>query len=192
MSEIKTCEQKVLAVCAELEKRNAELEKRVNDLKKQLEEKKEARRDEGEEEPTPREVRAWRIDEPIELCYYTLASSYNYTGEHGLGMSASEIRDAVGDPEAMEELAKKSVGSYSRSKLLDVVTILCPFRIVALGQTYGVETVNESIYNHLVCRDEKPLRSSYYPSRRRAEVYAAGLSELSERLLSYAEVLENE
>lgn len=140
----------------------------------------------------PREVEMYKVNEPFETAYLAVEDTYAYSSsEHGLGMTAAEIREAVETDDGLREICEKRVG-WSKCKIVDVELRVWPYQFRTLNHTYVLDVYNsgESISAYKVEMSDEVKTSKHYPASRCDELHAYGLEVARERLLKYAEKLE--
>ena len=186
--EIKTAEQKLLADFFDLESENEALRQRISEL-----EAAGHKGDESEDgEPAPRQVSMWKLDEPIETAYLSLASQYDYKGENGLNMTADEIEEAIREDAGLARMAERMVGSYSRRKLMEVEVRSFPYKLRVGGYTYALDTYDSgrNIFETRVEKSDSQFQSGrYFPVEMLPDLEEFGLRELREMLTKYASEL---
>lgn len=184
--EITSCERYVLDELGAAQAENCRLREELDEMRRREKER-------GAEVGTePREVEMYKINEPYETACLTVEDAYAYSSsEHGLGMTAAEIREAVETDDGLREVCEKRVG-WSNSKIVDVELRVWPYQFRTLDHTYVLDVYSsgESISTCKVEMSDEVKTSKHYPASRCDELHAYGLEVARERLLKYAEKLE--
>lgn len=191
--EAKTCEQYVLARLSDAMKENEALRSAIGELEGRLRDRDAREAESAGGEVTPREVQMYRINEPFETVYLTVADSYDLSDKkHGIGLSAKEAREKASTEEGLVEVSEMRVG-WSESPAMRVNTSLWPFQVRTGTQTFALDLYNNgsNLSEARVCKDdEKADANKYFPSYRAEEIRRVGLETLKRNLLKYADKLD--
>lgn len=184
--EITSCERYVMD-----ELRAAQAENRF--LREELAEMRRREKDRGAEVGIePREVEMYKVNEPFETAYLTVEGAYAYSSsENGLDMTAAEIREALETDDGLREVCEKRVG-WAGNKIVDVELRVWPYQFRSLNHTYVLDIYGdgEIVSAYKVETSDEVKTSKHYPASRCDELRACGLEVARERLLKYAEKLE--
>jgi len=191
--EAKTCEQYVLARLSDAMKENEALRSEIGELEGRLRDRDARDAESAGGEVTPREVQMYRINEPFETVYLTVADSYDLSNkEHGIGLSAEGAREKASTEEGLVEVSEMRVG-WSESPAMRVETHLWPAQVRTGTQTFVFDLYNagSSLTEARVCKDdEKAGANEYFPAYRAEELRRVGLETLKRNLLKYADKLD--
>lgn len=192
--EIKTCEQYVLDQLFEQQRENERLLATIAELKERIEQRNADMAKSPDGEVEPREVQMFKLNEPYETAYLSVQDEYRFKGSDGLNMTAAEIRAVCSDEERLRDLSEKRVG-YCREKLMDFRYEVHPYQLRVCENTFVLDTYDggESIYQHRVMKDSEKLSTGrHFPRYRGEELERYGMGLLKERLLKYADKLDEE
>lgn len=193
LTDVKTCEEYVLAELEASQVENEALRSRIAELEQAAADADAKKAESPDGEVEPRQVQIFKLNEPFETAYLTVKNEYDFRNrEHCLGLTADEAREKAATEEGLREVARMRVG-WCREEAMSVDTRIWPCQLRTGTQTFVMDVFNSGrdMTEARVCKDdEKACRGQYFPAYRAEELEELGLELLKKNLLEYADKLD--
>lgn len=195
LTDVKTCEEYVLAELQASQAENEALRSRIAELEQAAADADAKKAESPDGEVEPREVQIFKLNEPFETAYLTVKDEWYFRDkENGLGLTADEAREKAATEKGLREVARMRVG-WSREEAMSVDTRIWPCQLRTGTQTFVMDVWDRgrNLSEARVAKDsEEARRGEYFPSYRADELDALGLELLKKNLLEYADKLDAE